>query len=115
VKTFCPSWSSSTVFVSLEKSGTDIFEAFEHAYEAVCAEGCDEARLRLVLMFHVYLVVPQKTVYQQHDFASSCRVNDFVDSGKREVIFGENFVEASEVYAHSLVVVFFFTMTILAS
>jgi hypothetical protein len=51
-------------------------------------------------------VVPRKTIYQQHDFASSCRGNDFVDSGKQEVIFGTSFVEASEVYAHSLAVVF---------
>ena len=39
-----------------------IFESFEHPYEAVCAEGGDEAGTGLVFLFHMDLVVTREAV-----------------------------------------------------
>jgi hypothetical protein len=80
--------------------------SFGHSHETICVEGCNETCVGLVLFFHIDLMIAQEAIKERHDFAASCRIDNFVDSWQRKIVLWTGFVEVGEVNAHSLFLIY---------
>jgi hypothetical protein len=89
------------------ESHPDIFESEGHdAIGKGAPWGC-EGGFVLIHLLDLDLVIARKSIHEGEDFMTDTSIDDLIDEGGREVVFGTSLVEVAEVCANSNGALFF--------
>ena len=70
------------------EGGSSIFEAKGHDSICECAPWGCESRLIMVFFLDLDLVIARKPIHEGKGLLSGARINDLIDEGRWEVVFG---------------------------
>ena len=91
------------------EGGSRIFEAKGHDSVCECAPWGCECCLIMVLFLDLELVISIKTVHEGKGLMSDACIDDLIDEGCGEVVFGTCPIEVMEVYANVNGSLFFYS------
>ena len=89
------------------EGGSSIFEAKGHEWIRKCAPWGCECRLITVFFLDLDLVIFKKTIHEGKGLMSGTCIDDLIDEGCGEVVFGTCPIEVMEVYANVNSTLFF--------
>ena len=87
------------------------FQAKGHDSISECAPWGCECCLITVFFLNLDLVISRKTVHEGKGLMSGARINDLIDEGCGEVVFGTCPIEVAKVYASTNGTLFLLTRT----
>ena len=89
------------------EGGSNVFQAKGHDLICECAPWGCECHLIMVFFLDLDLVISRKTVHEGKEFMSGACIDDLIDEGCWEVVFGTRPIEVAEVCANMNGTLFF--------
>ena len=91
------------------EGGSIIFQAKGHDSICECAPRCCERSLVTIFFLDLDLVISKKSVHERKGLMSGACIDNLIDEGCWEVVFGTHPIEITKVYANVNGTLFLFT------